>query len=163
MPNHGDIRTERDWRLWLATDRPTIHCQLLTWLAIAKSPAPNLAEWHSCEMHEDEIAVLVRDRTNGVTGRCLTVATVRLPEHMQSRGWFKSFLTDCCEQNPWPSLVIEDVENARLRGFLERLNCEVLNDFYRTTYVVNRAAVLELNAGPLLPSRHYGEYLPGCT
>ncbi len=149
------LRTEIDWRIWQETAHPTIHNQLHVWLNLAKLSGPTLPTWRTCEMRERDIGVLVRDRTNGIPERCLAIATVQLPQQIQHNGWFKSFLTECVKANPWASLVIEDVENQHLRGFLQKLNCAVLSEFHTSSYVVNSATVLKLEAGPLLPYECY--------
>lgn len=59
------------------------------------------------------------------------------------------------EASQWTSLVIEDVENQHLHGFLEKLNCAMLSEFHRSSYVVNSATVLALEAGPLLSYEYY--------
>lgn len=159
MADQPQIRTQQDWKLWLERDAPSVRTQLLLWLTLAQSADTSQTTWRDCEMREKGIAVLVRDRTNDYSEQCLTIATVQLPENIQRKGWFKSFLTECCKANPWPLLVIEDVKNPHLRSFLEKMNCKALSDFYRTTYVVDQRAVLTLDAGPLKPYASYAQCL----
>lgn len=149
------IQTSEDWRHWLARDHPTIRDQLHEWLALNQESRLGQDTFDNCEIRESEIAVLLRSRTNCVADKCFVIAAIRLPEQVQHKGWFKSFLTECCKVNPWSKLIIEDVDNPNLRNFLESLNSVVLNDFFKTTYVVPKANVLRLNAEPLLPYKEY--------
>lgn len=155
VPDQVNIHSLQEWRQWLAIERPPIRAQLIRWLILVQATGQNLRIWQQCELREEEIVVLMRCYTNQVKGPCLTVATVCLPKVIQRKGWFKSFLTECCVINPWSQMVIEDVENRQLQSFLVRINCEVLSGFYSSTYTVNASAVLALNAGPLLPYSNY--------
>lgn len=58
--------------------------------------------------------------------------------------------------NPWRDVILEDVENEHLKSFCERNNFHVLDPFYKTTYVVNKQAVMNLVTSPL---GRYTDYL----
>lgn len=136
--------------------QPTIQFQLNQWLNSQRNLGclENQAT-NRKELHENGIHVLLRDGTNCVSEKCLTIATVELPQEIHRRGWFKSFLTECVKKNPWEKILIEDVKNLHLQYFLNQLNSKVLNDFYKTTYIVEPDEVLRLNAGPLRPYIFY--------
>ena len=155
MSTHPHIVTQLDWLKWLADERPTIQTQFEKWLILAQSATVNTTIWDRCQLSESGITVLLRDRTNCINESCLTIASVQLPDHMQRKGWFKSFLTLCCIKNPWTQIVIEDVNNQHLRGFLERINCVTLNKHFKTTYIVNKNALFAMKATPLRSAASY--------
>jgi len=156
MLDDAAIQSKEDWLKWILDKRPSIQTQLNAWLRLVQTLEPGRQNnWSSHQLNEEDAAVLMRNGTNDVSGRCLVIASVRLPPPFQRRGWFKAFLSECCRENPWPQLVIEDVENPHLRGFLERLNCRVLNSRYSTTYVVNQQEVLALGTPSLQPLASY--------
>lgn len=101
------------------------------------------------EVTDGDHSILLRANTNDYPGNCFAICTVKLAEHAQSKGWFKAFLTYCCTVSPWPTIIIEDVENERLRQFCERLNFSVVSIKYPTSYIVNQDTVLELGVQPL--------------
>ncbi|MFW0560629.1 hypothetical protein ACN1BR_23760, partial [Enterobacter hormaechei] len=108
------------------------------------------------QIQEKGIVVGLRQSTNRYHGDCLTIHVVRLPEEIQNKGWFKSFLKLCCESNPWCDVVIEDVKNPYLLSFCKKLNFTVLDEFYPNTYIVNTDAIMSL---PIPPLGRYETYL----
>ena len=108
------------------------------------------------QIEENGIIVGLRQRTNLYNGDCLTVHVVQLPEKIQNKGWFKSFLKLCCESNPWIDVVIEDVKNPYLLAFCQKHKFKVLADFYPDTYIVNSEEIMALE---ILPLKQYEDYL----
>jgi hypothetical protein len=91
----------------------------------------------------------LRQSTNRYQGDCLAIHVVQLPEEIQNKGWFKSFLKLCCEANPWGDVVIEDVKNPYLLGFCKKINFTKLDEFYSDTFIVNTDAIMSLSIPPL--------------
>ena len=108
------------------------------------------------QIQENGIIVGLRQRTNLYSGDCLTIHVVQLPEEIQNKGWFKSFLKLCCESNPWNDVVIEDVKNPHLLAFCQKHNFKVLAEFYPDTYIVNSEEIMALDIPPL---KRYEDYL----
>lgn len=96
---------------WLIAESPSTTQQLMAWLQRAKRYNREMKEHRDGVQIEDNgIIVGLRQRTNLYDGDCLTIHVVELPEEIQNKGWFKSFLKLCCESNPWNDVVIEDVK-----------------------------------------------------
>jgi hypothetical protein len=152
--------TQHEWRDQVLLKNVTIADQLACWLALACTETlDHTSEWRNCELEEAGIRVLVRkklERINETNMECLVIAAVEVPVPMQQNGWFKSFLSLCCEINPWDAVVIEDVENEHLQAFCERLGFIVFNPFFKTTYLVDKWRVAELRI-PVL-----GRTVPVC-
>lgn len=108
------------------------------------------------QIEENGIIVGLRQRTNLYNGDCLTIHVVQLPEKIQNKGWFKSFLKLCCKSNPWNDVVIEDVKNPYLLAFCQKHKFKVLDDFYPDTYIVNSEEIMALEIPPL---KRYEDYL----
>ncbi|MCR3686704.1 MULTISPECIES: hypothetical protein [Enterobacteriaceae] len=112
---------------WIAEESPSTAQQLVAWLNRARHYTPDMKEHQAgVQIQEKGIVVGLRQSTNRYHGDCLTIHVVRLPEEIQNKGWFKSFLKLCCESNPWCDVVIEDVKNPYLLSFCKKLNFTVL-------------------------------------
>lgn len=157
MPEHPQSQLE--WRGWLASAKPCLTQQLELWLRLAQSPSGRTSQWTSCELREEGVTVLVRSATNCVQGSCLALATIQVEPEAQGKGLFKALLATCWQLNPWPHLVVEDVENPNLRSFLVRIGACVFCDFYPTTFDIPRACLAHFPAGPLLPYSSYAAQL----
>ena len=107
------------------------------------------------QIQEKGIVVGLRQSTNRYHGDCLTIHVVRLPEEIQNKGWFKSFLKLCCESNP-VRCCNRRRENPYLLSFCKKLNFTVLDEFYPNTYIVNTDAIMSL---PIPPLGRYETYL----
>ncbi|EIO3165333.1 hypothetical protein LQI22_005310 [Salmonella enterica] len=135
---------------WIAEESPSTAQQLVAWLNRARHYTPDMKEHQAgVQIQEKGIVVGLRQSTNRYHGDCLTIHVVRLPEEIQNKGWFKSFLKLCCESNPWCDVVIEDVKNPYLLSFCKKLNFTVLDEFYPNTYIVNTDAIMSLPIPPL--------------
>lgn len=131
---------------WIAEESPTTAQQLVAWLNRARHYTPDMKEHQAgVQIQEKGIVVGLRQSTNCYEGDCLTIHVVQLPEEIQNKGWFKSFLKLCCESNPWRDVVIEDVKNPYLLSFCKKLNFTVLDEFYPDTYIVNTDAIMSLS------------------
>lgn len=143
--------SQSEWRSWIEEARPSLAEQMGVWLAL-----PGSSYLHKqCELSEGGASVLLRNSTNGVEGFCLVIATVRLEPEAHRKGWFKALLHLCLTINPWPRLIIEDVENPHLREFLERIGGVRLSDFYPSTFEIPRSSILLLGGESLLPYTSY--------
>lgn len=98
-----------------------------------------------CEMNAKGISLLMRCQTNHIDELCLVIATVRLDPSLQSQGWFKSFLSYCIDVNPWEKLVIEDVDNLRLREFCKNSGFKPVSHFFHTSFIVNHNIIKKIN------------------
>ncbi|EFD0233985.1 hypothetical protein QJC73_003528 [Salmonella enterica] len=135
---------------WIAEESPTTAQQLLAWLNRARNYTPDMKEHQAgVQIQEKGIVVGLRQSTNCYEGDCLTIHVVKLPEEIQNKGWFKSFLKLCCESNPWCDVVIEDVKNPHLFEFCKKLNFTVIDKFYPDTFIVNTDAIMSLPTPPL--------------
>jgi len=142
---------------WLRAESPSTTQQLMAWLQRAKRYNPEMKEHRDgVQIEEKGIIVGLRQRTNLYNGDCLTIHVVQLPEEIQNKGWFKSFLKLCCESNPWNDVVIEDVKNPHLLAFCQKRNFKVLADFFPDTYIVNSEEIMALDIPPL---KRYEDYL----
>ena len=142
---------------WLIAESPSTTQQLMAWLQIAKRYTPEMKEHRDgVQIEENGIIVGLRQRTNLYNGDCLTIHIVQLPEKIQNKGWFKSFLKLCCESNPWNDVVIEDVKNPYLLAFCQKHKFKVLDAFYPDTYIVNSKEIMALEIPPL---KRYEDYL----
>ncbi len=142
---------------WLIAESPSTTQQLMAWLHRAKRYNPDMKEHgDGVQIEENGIIVGLRQSTNLYNGDCLTIHAVQLPEHIQNKGWFKSFLKLCCESNPWNDVVIEDVKNPHLLAFCKKHNFKVLADFFPDTYIVNSEEIMALNIPPL---KRYEDYI----
>jgi hypothetical protein len=151
--SHG--KAQMRWRMWRTSGSHTLRAQISRWLEIVQSGDEDARYLGSCDMQEEGVQVLLRFGTNCVQGRCMTVATVRIDSEAQRAGLFKDLLAHLWTANPWPILVVEDVDNPNLKAFLERIGAHVLNDRYKTTYVVPRESVSRFSFGPLRPYSTY--------
>jgi len=125
------------WLRWVQESRPSILEQLKHWLSLAKAdPDNNDRSLDCCQLQDVEIRVLVRRRTQDFKGNCLVIATVDLPPQLQSQGWFKAFLKDCCIVNPWGTLILEDVNNKRLELYCIHSGFTQLSLRYNNTFIV---------------------------
>ncbi|EKN6043335.1 hypothetical protein [Yersinia enterocolitica] len=142
---------------WLAAESPSTEQQLLAWLDRAKQYSSDMKEHRDgVQIEENGIIVGLRQSSNLYHGDCLTIHVVQLPEEIQHKGWFKSFLKLCCESNPWCDVVIEDVKNPHLLTFCKKHDFRVLADFFPDTYIVNYENILSLDIPPL---KRYDDYL----
>ncbi len=142
---------------WLIAESPSTTQQLMAWLQRAKRYTPVMKEHRDgVQIEENGIIVGLQQRTNLYNGDCLTIHVVQLPEKIQNKGWFKSFLKLCCKSNPWNDVVIEDVKNPYLLAFCQKHKFEVLDDFYPDTYIVNSEEIMALEIPPL---KRYEDYL----
>ncbi|HBD3846981.1 TPA: hypothetical protein KJF45_005047, partial [Escherichia coli] len=111
---------------WLIAESPSTTQQLMAWLQRAKRYTPEMKEHRDgVQIEENGIIVGLQQRTNLYNGDCLTIHVVQLPEKIQNKGWFKSFLKLCCKSNPWNDVVIEDVKNPYLLAFCQKHKFEV--------------------------------------
>jgi hypothetical protein len=118
----------------------TIQQQMENWLisAIKEFKLNNNVKTHDrCEMRSEGITLLMRCQTNHIDELCLVIAAVRLEKSLQSQGWLKSFLSYCIEINPWKLLVIEDVDNLRLREFCKKSGFKPVSDFFSTSFIID--------------------------
>ena len=97
-----------------------------------------------CNMSSNGISLLMRCQTEGVDELCLVIATIRLDNSLQSKGWSKSFLNYCININPWDKLVIEDVDNLRFRDFCKNSSFTPVSNFFSTSFIVNQAFIKNL-------------------
>ncbi|MGE4843483.1 hypothetical protein [Buttiauxella gaviniae] len=142
---------------WLAAESPSTEQQLLAWLDRAKQYSSGMKEHrYGVQIEENGIIVGLRQSSNLYPGDCLTIHVVQLPEEIQHKGWFKSFLKLCCESNPWSDVVIEDVKNPHLLTFCKKNDFRVLADFFPDTYIVNYENIMSLDIPPL---KRYDDYL----
>ncbi|EEM5981988.1 hypothetical protein [Escherichia coli] len=142
---------------WLMAESLSTTQQLMAWLQRAKRYTPEMKEHRDgVQIEENGIIVGLRQRTNLYNGDCLTIHVVQLPEKIQNKGWFKSFLKLCCKSNPWNDVVIEDVKNPYLLAFCQKHKFEVQDDFYPDTYIVNSEEIMALEIPPL---KRYEDYL----
>ncbi|HFP4410168.1 TPA: hypothetical protein ACHGKF_004687 [Escherichia coli] len=142
---------------WLIAESPSTTQQLMAWLQRAKRYTPEMKEHRDgVQIEENGIIVGLRQRTNLYNGDCLTIHVVPLPEKIQNKSWFKSFLKLCCKSNPWNDVVIEDVKNPYLLAFCQKHKFEVLDEFYPDTYIVNSEEIMALEIPPL---KRYEDYL----
>ncbi|EBS6278942.1 hypothetical protein D4F70_05705 [Salmonella enterica subsp. enterica serovar Weltevreden] len=142
---------------WLVAEDPSTAQQLLAWLDRARHYSSDMREHRDgVQIEENGIIVGLRQSSNLYDGDCLTIHVVQLPEEIQHKGWFKSFLRLCCETNPWRDVVIESVENPHLRAFCKKHDFKVLADFFPDTYIVNSENVLKMDVPPL---KRYEDYL----
>jgi hypothetical protein len=152
--------TRSEIQQWLQVESPTIEQQLKRWLDEIVKHRTNSDEFiHGVDLYDTELLALLRPYTNKYydnDGLCLSICSVRLPPEIQHKGWFKSFLKLCCELNPWKDVIIEDVENPHLLAFCKRHDFDVIDPFYKTTYIVNQGAIMELEVSPL---GRYDDYL----
>ena len=145
-----------DYLTWLIAESPSTTQQLMAWLQRAKRYNREMKEHRDGVQIEDNgIIVGLRQRTNLYDGDCLTIHVVELPEEIQNKGWFKSFLKLCCESNPWNDVVIEDVKNPHLLAFCQKHNFKVLADFFPDTYIVNSEEIMALDIPPLKRYEYY--------
>lgn len=141
---------------WLIAESSSTTQQLMAWLQSAKRYNREMKEHRDGVQIEDNgIIVGLRQRTNLYDGDCLTIHVVELPEEIQNKGWFKSFLKLCCESNPWNDVVIEDVKNPHLLAFCQKHNFKVLADFFPDTYIVNSEEIMALDIPPLKRYEYY--------
>ncbi|ENB4343301.1 hypothetical protein ABHP84_003951 [Vibrio parahaemolyticus] len=91
-----------------------------------------------CNIGSSGISLLMRCQTNDIDELCLVIATVRLDEPLQGKGWFKSFLKYCIDINPWKIVAIEDVDNLRLRTFCKNSGFTPISKFFSTSFIVNQ-------------------------
>jgi len=98
-----------------------------------------------CNMNVKGISLLIRCQTEGVEEQCLVIGSVSLSDSMQSQGWFKSFLNYCIDINPWEKLVIEDVNNLRLREFCRNSGFKPVSNFFSTSFIVDQNFIKNLN------------------
>ena len=103
-------------------------------------------QFDRCQMEIPSVTLLMRCRTNGISGLCLVIGTIRLDESMQNQGWFKSFIKYCCEINPWDKVVIEDVENKYLLIFCQKHKFDEVSKRYQTSFIVNQKAIEAIDA-----------------
>lgn len=142
---------------WLVAETPSTEQQLLVWLDRAKHYSIDMKEYREgVQIEEKGIIVGLRQSSNLYDGDCLTIHVVRLPEEIQHKGWFKSFLKLCCASNPWSDVVIEDVKNPHLLAFCKKHDFRVLADFYPDTYIVNYENIMSLEIPTL---KRYDDYL----
>jgi hypothetical protein len=123
--------------------------QLESWLELITESNDSTKVPYSYQMEEREIKILMASQTNDYPGRCIAIRTVCLPEEIQGKGWFKSFITLCCKINPWQDVIVEDVKNPILLSFLQRMQCEIVSQSYNTTYIINKTNIDKLKASPL--------------
>jgi len=130
-------------------EKSSIESQMKQWL-IATQDEYNknryVRIYDRCEMKSEGLSLLMRCQTNDVDGLCLVIATVRLNEMLQSKGWFKSFLKFCVAINPWEKIAIEDVDNLRLREYCIRMGFEPVSEFFANSYIIDIDAVNRLEA-----------------
>lgn len=142
--------SHHQWRQEVLNKHASIAEQLRCWVALAITKDFDLtSEWRNFQMEEEGIRVKVRqarEKIHGAEQECLVIAFVELPINMRRKGWFKAFLSLCCEINPWHAVIIEDVNNRHLQGFCEALEFNVFNPFFATTYLVNQEQVRQLKA-----------------
>ncbi|HHW8853364.1 TPA: hypothetical protein ACU3EY_001083 [Salmonella enterica] len=149
--------TDKEILEWIHNTSPTIEEQLRRWLDEIMENGHQSSEYaHGIELYDGIQLALLRPYTNKYNGFCLSICTVRLPAEIQGKGWFKSFLKLCCEINPWRDVILEDVGNEHLLSFCKRNNFQVLDPFYKTTYVIDKQAVMNLVTKPL---GRYTDYL----
>lgn len=143
---------------WIRAESPSIERQIRRWLDEIVINGEVSAEFtRGVELVDQERLAFLKPYTNMYDkGLCLTICTVRLPPEIQHKGWFKSFLKLCCELNPWEDVIIEDVENPHLLAFCRRNGFNVIDPSYKTTYIVNKQAVMSLETRPL---GRYDDYL----
>jgi hypothetical protein len=144
-----------EWTQWIASAQPTLPEQIDRWLKLLSSGDASTKHWATCQMENDGVVVLLRNQTNCVAGYCMTLATIRIEPDTQRKGLFKALLAHLWSVNPWPTLVVEDVGNAHLVAFLQRIGAQVLNASYKTTYVVPRESLSCFAVGPLLSPSAY--------
>jgi hypothetical protein len=154
-------KAQMHWREWQSSAEHSLATQIARWLEIVHSGEEYGKFLTSCDMREEGIQLLLRSTTNCVLGPCMTVATIQIEAEAQRAGLFKDLLAYLWKVNPWPMLVMEDVENPNLRAFLQRIGAKVLNESYKTTYVVPRESIARFAAGFLRPYSAYRRALPG--
>lgn len=142
-------KSQEEWRQWIVADKPSLTRQLAVWLYHAQSLQGLPSEWDRCELRAEGVAILLRNSTNDVLERCFVIATVQIELEAQRKGLFKAFLKECWRVNPWHRLVIEDVSNPHLTGFLQKINASKLSDFYPTTFEVHRTLLSRFSCEPL--------------
>lgn len=146
-----------EYKRWLLNERPTIETQLQRWIDEAVTLEKGTRDYISgVQLEEDGIRIVLRQHTNRYPGECLSIAAVDLPESLQNRGWFKSFLVLCCQRNPWQDVILEDVKNPYLLGFCQRCEFTVLDNFYPDTFIVNQLIILSTPVMPLSSFRKAG-------
>lgn len=146
-----------EYRRWLLNERPTVKALLRRWLDEAVNLEQGSVGYNSgVQLEENGIRVLLRQYTNRYPDDCLSIHAVDLPESLQNRGWFKSFLVLCCHLNPWNDIIIEDVKNPHLIGFCERYGFTVLDKFYPDTFIVDQQRMLCTPVNPLAAFRSAG-------
>ncbi|KGB10166.1 hypothetical protein DR73_4421 [Enterobacteriaceae bacterium ATCC 29904] len=149
--------TRSEIKQWILRESPTIEQQIIRWLDEIDQNGTSSVEFNrGVELADHGLVVLLRPYTNRYSGLCFSICTVRLPPEIQHKGWFKSFLKLCCELNPWNDVIIEDVENPYLLAFCKRNRFEIIDPFYKTTYIVNIQAIMALEVRPL---GRYNDYL----
>jgi hypothetical protein len=83
-------------------------------------------------LYFDEGAVYVRKSQRCIEGSiysCLDLATIEIEESLQRQGLFKLILTIFHKNNPFPMLLIENVINPHLYGYLiKQPNVKILSD-----------------------------------
>lgn len=146
-----------EYKRWLLKERPSLETQLQRWLDEAVTLERSTREYISgIQLEENGIRVVLRQYTNRYPHDCLAICAVDLPQSLQHRGWFKSFLVLCCQLNPWQDVIIEDVKNSHLRRFCKRNGFTVLHDFYPDTFIVNQQIMLSMPVTPLTAFRAAG-------
>jgi len=155
------MRNESEWLRWKIENNPSIQEQIEKWIYLIGDSEPNeVSDFLKRRGVSDSgIDVLLRYQTESLAEgerNCFIIATVRLPIAIQGKGWFKSFLTYCCEVNPWESVMLEDVGNKKLQAFCRKMGFKVPNSFFNTTYLVNEERVSELGSAAL---KQFGEYV----
>lgn len=150
--------TDKEILDWIHHSSPTIEQQLRRWLEEILENGRNSSEFsRGVVLYDRYQLALLRPYTNNYhKDFCLSICSVQLPDEIQGNGWFKSFLKLCCEINPWQDVILEDVGNKHLLSFCKRNNFQVLDSDYKTTYVVNKQAVMNLMTKPL---SGYNDYL----
>jgi hypothetical protein len=148
--------SQSEWRSWLASSSPPLALQIKTWLILAQAAGNKIKEWDRCQLQEGGITVLIRDHTNGVTGQCFVIATVCVEHEARRKGIFKSILNECIQANPWPRLIIEDIENPLLLKFINSIGGKEFNKQYPNTREIYSESIKYFDARPLQP---YASYL----
>lgn len=139
-----------EYKRWLLEERPSLETQLQRWIEEAVTLERSTSEYISgIQLEENGIRAVLRQYTNRHPVDCLAICAVDLPQSLQHRGWFKSFLVLCCQLNPWQDVIIEDVKNPHLHGFCQRNGFAVLDDFYPDTFIVNQQIMLRMPVTPL--------------
>jgi hypothetical protein len=146
-----------EYKRWLLNEHPTIEDQLERWICEAVTLEQGAHEYITgVQLEEDGIRIVLRQHTNRYPGDCLSIHAVDLPQSLQNRGWFKSFLVLCCQLNPWQDVILEDVKNPPLLSFCRRNDFTVLDDFYPDTFIVNQQKILSITVTPLSAFRAAG-------